>query len=235
MDVAFQTSLESLRIASECGDIFAKAAAHAAHGASCFGRGWFNEAENFLTEAAAFSERMNESAWGATACGLLGDLYTETGMYQKARHYLNRGLSIMKNAQILFSFRNWSHLVLKKVAVLRDEADINGDELYENYETNNLKVFEGWNAREIGEILLNIDRKHYSQAEDWIQKAIEADTRNRMIWHLGRDYALYAKIYKRKGELSKATENWAKAIEIFQECGADGWVGKCEEEMANFS
>jgi len=31
---------------------------------------------------------------------------------------------------------------------------------------------------------------------------------------------------------SKAKENLNKAIEIFTECGADGWVDKYEKELA---
>ncbi|MBC8462297.1 MAG: hypothetical protein H8D67_30375 [Deltaproteobacteria bacterium] len=38
--------------------------------------------------------------------------------------------------------------------------------------------------RYIGEILLNIDDQHVSEAEEWIKKAIEADIRNDMRWHL---------------------------------------------------
>ena len=33
-------------------------------------------------------------------------------------------------------------------------------------------------ARNIGDILLNMDDDHLSDAEVWFQKAIEADTRN---------------------------------------------------------
>jgi len=39
------------------------------------------------------------------------------------------------------------------------------------------------------------------------------------------DHALYAELFKRKGDQSKAKENLNKAIEILKECGADGWVG----------
>ncbi len=53
-----------------------------------------------------------------------------------------------------------------------------------------------------------------------------------MMWHLGRDYALYAELFKRKDDKSKAKENLAKAIEILKECGADGCVEKYEKELA---
>ena len=71
-----------------------------------------------------------------------------------------------------------------------------------------------------------------SEAEHWIQKAIEADQRNRMMFNLGRDYALYAELFKRKGDRLKAKENLGKAIEILKECCADGWIEKYEKEMA---
>jgi hypothetical protein len=71
-----------------------------------------------------------------------------------------------------------------------------------------------------------------SEAEHWIQKAIEADQRNRMMFNLGRDYALYADLFKRKGDRLKAQENLCKAIEILKECSADGWVEKYEKELA---
>jgi len=82
---------------------------------------------------------------------------------------------------------------------------------------------------------LNIDDQHISEAEDWVKKAIEADKRNCTMWSLGCDYAFYAELFKRKGDQSKAKENLSKAIEIFNECGADGWMKKYEEEMAAFS
>jgi hypothetical protein len=56
-----------------------------------------------------------------------------------------------------------------------------------------------------------------------------------MIFHLGRDYALYADLFKRKSDRLKARENLGKAIEILKECGADGWVEKAERELVALS
>jgi hypothetical protein len=56
-----------------------------------------------------------------------------------------------------------------------------------------------------------------------------------MMLNLGKDYALYADLFNRKGDRSKARENLGKAIEIFKECGADGWVEKYEKELATLS
>jgi len=56
-----------------------------------------------------------------------------------------------------------------------------------------------------------------------------------MMFHLGKDYALYADLFNRKGDRLKAQENLGKAIEILKECGADGWVEKAEKELAQIS
>ena len=110
--------------------------------------------------------------------------------------------------------------------------DIDLELLYAYATENKSKHYEGWLLRNIGEILLNIDDQHLDDAEDWIEKAHEADKRNGMMWHLGRDYALYAELFKRRGDQSKAKEKLNMAIEILKECGADGWVEKYEKELA---
>jgi uncharacterized phosphosugar-binding protein len=104
--------------------------------------------------------------------------------------------------------------------------------LYVHSRNNKVKAAEGWTQRCIGEILLNIDDQHLSESDHWIQKAIEADQRNRMMFHLGKDYALYAELFNRKGDRLKTRANLGKAIEILKECGADGWVEKYAKELA---
>ncbi len=50
---------------------------------------------------------------------------------------------------------------------------------------------------------------------------------------MGMAHASYVELLKRKGSLAEAKENLNTAIEIFKECGADGWLKKYEEELAN--
>jgi len=106
------------------------------------------------------------------------------------------------------------------------------ESLYRYEAENKAKAFDGWMARYIGEILRNIDDRHMSEAEDWVKKAIEADARNGMMLHLGWDYSSYAELLKRKGDLPGAKEKLNKAIEIYKECGADGWLKKAQEALA---
>ena len=78
---------------------------------------------------------------------------------------------------------------------------------------------------------MNIDDRHISEAEDWVNKAIEVDKKNCTMWSLGGDYAFYAELLKRKGDQSEAKEKLKQALEIFKECGADRWAEKYEKEL----
>ncbi len=82
---------------------------------------------------------------------------------------------------------------------------------------------------------MNPNVQYFSEAQDWIKKAIDTDKKYGMMRNLGQDYALYAEFYKRKNDQAKARENLNKGIEIFRECGADGWVEKYEKELAKLS
>ena len=103
-----------------------------------------------------------------------------------------------------------------------------------NADVNKAKIWDGWICRNIGEILLNIDDQHLDEAEGWINKAIEADSNNGTLLNLGRTYALYAELYKRKGNRNKAMAVLNKAIAVFKDCGSDGFLKRAEESLAFF-
>lgn len=65
-------------------------------------------------------------------------------------------------------------------------------------------------ARYIGEILLNIDKEHISDAEDWIKKAIDVAKESGMRWSLASNNAIYAELFNRKGDQSKVKKNSAE-------------------------
>jgi tetratricopeptide (TPR) repeat protein len=113
------------------------------------------------------------------------------------------------------------------------EIDI--ESLYIHWKNNKRKQMEGVIARDIGEILLKKDTQNISRAEDWIQKAIEADEKKGIRFELGINFASYSELFKQKGDRQKARECLGKAIEILKECGADGWVNKYQKELALLS
>ena len=95
-----------------------------------------------------------------------------------------------------------------------------------------MKTIDGLIRRNVADVLLGFDDHHIPEAEGWIQKAIKADEEHDVRWELAMDHVLYGELLVRKGESSTAREHLTKAIEIFQECGADGWVTQTEEKLA---
>jgi tetratricopeptide (TPR) repeat protein len=228
----FKTSDEALRISEESGDIYSKAIAYTGHGVSCYGKGLLKEAEKHLSKGVEFCERINFHLWNAVGQFHLGEFYFEIGDFPKSKEYYEKESWVLEHNQLFPSWALLGKVGSARSKVMNKEKDVNLESLYAYSRNNKIKAAEGWIQRYIGEILLNIDDQHISEAEHWIQKAIEADQRNRMMFHLGKDYALYAELFRRKGDRLKTQENLGKAIGILKECGADGWVEKAEKELA---
>jgi class 3 adenylate cyclase/tetratricopeptide (TPR) repeat protein len=233
IDLAYQASKESLSIAEQSDDIYVKGLAYASHGSSCYYKGSFDEAETSLLKGLSLCEKMNQLGWWSWASGTLGNLYEVMGEYEKALQYYKIGVSILEDAMLCPSWRNTLRLDEVAAKVLNGDRNISLDDPFEYFRNINLKYLEGWKARRMAEIVLDINDKHISNSEKLIREAIQADNRNCTMWQLAKDYAFYAELLKRKGDQSNAIENLSKAIEIFKECGADGWVKKYEEEMAS--
>ena len=232
INLAYQASTEALQIAENSGDIYSKALSYTAQGTSCYVKGFSEEAVRHLVRGADFCERINFPIGDSIARYNLGDAYFDMGEYQESQNYYNETISILEKSSLMPSFSNLCKIASVRAKIMNDEKDINLESIYDYHEERIYRMWDGWMARYIGEILLNIDDQHMSEAEEWIKKAIEADENNGMMFNLGKDYALCAALFRRKGNQSKAKENLRKAIEIYKECGADGWVKKAEEELS---
>jgi len=235
IELQFETSKEGLQIAEESGDIYSKALAYPSHGTSCYGKRLLEDAEKYLLKGYEFCQRINFAGWGGISQYNLGETYFEMRNFQRSEECYEKGTSDFARNRLFPSWVGWGKVASTRSRVMNKEKDVNLESLYGDSRNNKVKAAEGWIQRYIGEILLNIDDQHKSEAEHWIQKAIEADQRNRMMFCLGHDYALYAYLFKRKGNRLKTQENFGKAIEILKECGADGWVEKYEKELIRIS
>jgi tetratricopeptide (TPR) repeat protein len=231
INLGFKESSEALQIAEESGDIHTKAFGYSYHGYSCYCKGYLRDAEEYLLKGINFFERINDPANLTFIYFSLGETCFSMGKYVQAREAVERGLSLLEQHGISPSSQNIARLALAKAKILGGGADTELEPLYRYQAINKIKVWEGWIPRYLSAILSN-DVKRLSEAEDWINRAIEADSRNGMRFYLAQDFAQYAELCKRKGDLAMAKEKLSKAIEIFKECGADGWVKKYEEELA---
>jgi len=231
IDLAFRTSNEGLQIAEESGDIYSKTMAYVLHGNCCYGKGLLEEGEKHLLKGLELCERIAFFAFVGVAQFYLGEVYFEMGDFQRSKEHYERVDWAYGRNRLFPSWVRWGKVGSARAKVMNHEKNIDLESLYAHARDNKIRAAEGLMEKYIAEIFLNIDDQHRSEAEHWIQNAIEADQRNEMMFHLGRDYAFYGELFKRKGEGGKARENLGKAIEILKGCGADGWVSKYEKEM----
>jgi class 3 adenylate cyclase/tetratricopeptide (TPR) repeat protein len=232
IDFAYQTSHEALRIADESGDIYSKARSYTAHGFSYYGKGYLEEAIEHLLKGADFSKRINLAFWNACAHFFLGMAHFSMEEYKISQKHYKRAISLLGHGIINPSWTKYWKMPLALAKVMNNDKDINFTEIFKCYDANKMKWCESLMQNCIGSILLNINDQHISEAEDWIKRSIETNQEYGMMWYLATDYALYSDLFKRKGDLPKAREKLNQAIEIFKECGADGWVEKYEKELA---
>jgi tetratricopeptide (TPR) repeat protein len=235
VDIGYHTSQEALQIAEESGDIYSKTWGNAYHGMSCYYKGFIEKARDCLLKGADFSERLDFWEINIQVQTYLGHTYSEIEDYRNSKHHFGKALSIGQQAEKVPSEINFFKTAVSRANALGKKNKIDPERLSSYVADNKLKHYEGWIQRNIAEIILEIDNDNLSEAQRWIEKAIEADKNNGMMWHLAMDYASYAEVCKRRGDQSKAREKLSIAIEIFEKCGADGWVDKYERDMALIS
>jgi len=237
-DLALQMSKEALESAMESGDILALQPAYTSLGISWFYKGIFHEAEKYLLEGMRYYEKAALLGWGSLACGYLGQANSATGEYEKAEEYHNKNIFIAEDTRFFPSWLNLHKLFLVKAKLLNHQSAVDLHELSSliaTHEKNRLAICESFGAQCIGEIFLHVDNHHMAEAEIWIKRAIEANTRYDAKWNLARDHKLYADFFKKKGDIPKAKEQITKAVDLFRECGADGWVTRTEKVLAEIS
>ena len=231
INLAYENGKEAVTIAEESGDIFTATMAGGPFGASCLFKGYLEEAEERLSKALENSQKIKFLPSIIYAAFFLGELYLENGEYQKSIKYYHKAIRALESANLLPSWVKLCKICIAKAESMNNGTNINLAEFYKYEAENRVKLFDGRIQGYLAEILLNLDIHNFSEAKRRIKKAIETNTNYGMIWYLSRNYAVYAELYKRKGDREKAKEKLTKAIEILKECGADGWVERYEKEL----
>jgi tetratricopeptide (TPR) repeat protein len=235
IDPAYEVAQETLTLAQDTGDVFIKGMAYTFYGVSCYQKGLFDEAKTHLFEWASSYEKSASISQAGWAYAYLGEIYIDLREYDDAVNGYKRVIQIWENNSFMPSIIKYFQSCLMRTKVLRHDQDIELSELFACYENLKLTWCKGETARNIGDVLLHIDDNHLSDAEAWFQKAIEADRRNGFRWHVATDHAFYADFFKKKGDIQGAKEQLTKAIDLFRECGADGWVTRTEQELASLN
>jgi tetratricopeptide (TPR) repeat protein len=72
----------------------------------------------------------------------------------------------------------------------------------------------------------------WAEAESLLNDAIATDERYGTRWSLGQDHAALSELHQKKGDHASARHHLKRAIEIMQECGADGWVERYQKTLS---
>jgi len=230
-ELGYQFSREGLNLAEESGDAISKAEAYVHHGVACFLKGLLDEAERHLIAGESYCKRIDYVS-GYLANGYLGLIYLEKKQYLKSQRCFTDAIAIVENRRGWISVTYLYKLFIAYIQAKQYEKDVDVASLCQYADLNKIKALEGIIALCIGRILLEVDEQGGQKAENWLHRAIEADLKNGQTWNLGMDYACYAGFFKRKNKNLEAKEKFSRAIKIFKECGADGWVDKYEKELA---
>jgi len=156
-------------------------------------------------------------------------------LYEFRKAIVNEDVTFFEGRCLSYSRGVPFHSVIDVLKSYFDIKEEDSDELITYYKECKMTFYASSLMNSIADIFLNIDEEHISKAEDWIKKSINHNERYGMKLFLAHDYALYAELFKRKSEQSKVKENLTKGVEIFKECGADGWVKRYEKELGALS
>ncbi|MGM0656699.1 MAG: AAA family ATPase [Thermodesulfobacteriota bacterium] len=228
--LACKVGKEASSLAAENGDVLSKGWAYGIYGCALYYKGEFEKAKKYLLEGLEYNQTSFFAGEAWTSWNL-GNLWFEMGKFKNARKCYEDAIAVTERDNMFPSLTNAIKTDLTRLWVRTGGLDVGYRELFESFENNKLKLCEGIIARNIGDILLQSSDGQLADSEAWIKKAIYADTKNGTRLYLAADHALYAEWFKKKGDLSGAREQLSRAIEIFRECGADGWVEKYEGEL----
>ena len=231
---AYRMGQEAVRMADDSGDIMAKAESYMHFGFDCYLMGLADEAEKYLIQGLDYCRKINFLGTGGFAALVLGMIQHDQGKHELAEMNIEEGMRMSELAQ-MNHWRNFADIVLTVIRAGMHENDVDTDALRGRIQRNGVRHFNGWLRRFLAGSIMNKSGRYVHEAEAILQSAIEEDTKNRTMWDLGKNHALYGEWFRQQGDIPKAREQLTKAIDIFRECEADGWVTKTEKALAEIS
>ena len=170
-------------------------------------------------------------AWGPWTYYWLGELCFNSRNYEKAHSHYKKAINILEPELGRNSWVILYYLSSIRAASMYKNVEHRLNTVIEYPKKSRVKLFSGMIANQICSILMNSSTNHLDEAEEWINKAIKTDESIGNKWQLACNYALYADLLNRKGNDVHRQKKLTRAIEIFQECGATGWVEKYAQEL----
>jgi class 3 adenylate cyclase/tetratricopeptide (TPR) repeat protein len=232
IDRAYPASARALELARQTDHPTANLAAFSHRGVVCFLRGEFDEAEENLREGMTWYEKTIQAFYSFVICFYLGDLCCALGDHGDAVEYYERSLTDLHETLRIPALIGILTISSARARALAGERDISHGELFRQYQNVSYRLWQGSMARQVAEILLALGDRPLSEAEEWLDRAIEMDRGNGLRWQLGQDHTSYAELCVRRGNLDHARDHLSRAVEIFRDCGATGYREKADRALA---
>ena len=163
-----EMSTEAVRLAEESGDIFSKCRAYVRHGLCLYTRGSLKGAADNLARGAEFSNRVDYFFWNSTAHLNLAEISHVMGDFRKAVFHYAEGCRLIERSEIIPSLQILGTTGLALADIMNGKQGVDLESLCRNAIKVKPKLYEGWIRRYLGEIFLNIDGRHFSEAQHWI-------------------------------------------------------------------
>jgi tetratricopeptide (TPR) repeat protein len=231
-DLGYKISREALDLAEEHQDTYSESFACTYYGYACFQKGFLEEAVAYLLRGLEVSDRIKGARQMFDCRQYAAEAYLALGHYDKCIHFASGAISVGERFQYAPDELNCIRLLIEIAKAQMGERDLDLVSLFRYEKEKKRKTCEGRTRMNIGWVLLSLGETHLGEAEEWFRGAIDADERNGMRWNLATDYLLLAECCQQEADRPRARENLNKAISIFQECGADGWVRRTKEKVA---
>ena len=231
IDAAYKLSQDAVVAGDQCGDAHAKGMAYASHGSICYFKGDFDRAIPFLSEAIGFCRKSGHLTYKAWAQFWLASTYFYSKRFKEAIQFFRQNIATMDRIDGLYQWKPYHEISLHRAIQAECGTIDSGFDPASCVRDNVFKLSEGAVKSVFADMLMKSDSGSIPEAEALIKAAIEANKRNKTKWYLGQDYLVYADLCQRKGDASAARKNLNLAIDIFSECGADGWVGMINNQM----
>jgi tetratricopeptide (TPR) repeat protein len=230
--MAYRHTLEALRASESCPDAHTRATAHTLHGFVCFFRGEFTEAVRFLAEAIKLTRKSAHDLWKGWAEFWLAHNFYHSGKYKEARHFFRETLTTFKNRKDNpVPWESFHELCLQMAQAVSGEAVRDFCPSFFGSQKVSPQIAGIYQAT-LARILIMFGPDRWSEAESLLNNAIATDDRIGTRWSLAQDHAALSELHQKNGDRTSARHHLNQAIEIMQECGADGWVEKYQAALS---
>lgn len=194
-------------------------------------QGLHSRAESHLLQGLELTAETAQWFWRSVTLATLGNTLIGLGRHTEALTRYQESLAILEPAGLVPSWQNTLKLQLAHAGVLAGGEETQLDDMMKLREANRLHLYEGLTARLIAQTLLAQEDADIREARRWIETAVDADRANGLDLALAHDHACLAEIRQREEDREGMLDDLARARDLFESCGADGYVEETDRRI----